>query len=74
MVCVEPVPLSSCLADIDTAPGRERTRSFIASRPYPRFEPALGRPGLLVRIDADGARTIGTFVGREFNAGTNPAP
>lgn len=30
------------------------------------FEPAQGRPGLLVRADADGTRTIGRFVGRRF--------
>jgi hypothetical protein len=38
----------------------------LESTPYPHFEAAPGRPGLLVRIEADGSRTIGRFVNREF--------
>ena len=62
----ETIPLSACLTDVDTAAGRERVKSSLATRPYPRFEPALGRPGLIVKIDEDGTRTAGRFVNRKF--------
>jgi hypothetical protein len=62
----EVVPLSACLAEADTATGRERVKAFLASGPYPRFEPAPDRPGLLVKIDEDGTRTVGRFVNRKF--------
>ena len=39
-----------------------------AARPFPHFEPAPGKAGLLIRIDEDGKRTVGRFVGREFRA------
>lgn len=62
----EAVALSACLAEVDTAAGRERVRSLLASGPYPRFEPSPERPGLLVKVEADGTRTIGRFVNRKF--------
>jgi hypothetical protein len=62
----EAAPLSACLAGVDTAAGRERVKSFLSSGPYPRFEPAAGRSGLLVKIDEDGTRTMGRFVNRKF--------
>jgi hypothetical protein len=61
-------PLSECLASIDTDQGRERVAAYLASRPYPHFEPAPGRPGYLVKIDEDGTRRVGRFVNREFKA------
>jgi hypothetical protein len=62
------VPLSECLASVDSAAGRRRVADYLESRPFPHYEPAPGSPGLLVRIDADGTRTTGRFVGREFRA------
>jgi hypothetical protein len=62
-------PLSACLAEVDSDVGRQRVASFLESRPFPHFEPAPGAPGLLVRIDEDGTRTSGRFVGREFRRG-----
>ncbi len=59
-------PLSECLDSVDTQEGRRRTAGYLASRPYPHFEAARGRPGFLVKIDEDGARTIGRFVNRHF--------
>lgn len=59
-------PLSECLKSVDTDEGRERTAAYLATRPYPHFEAAPGRPGLLVKIDQDGKRTIGRFVNRKF--------
>jgi len=60
------VPLSKLLETVDSKAGRERLKAQQAARPFPHFEPAPGRPGLLVRIEADGKRTVGRFVNREF--------
>lgn len=58
--------LSERLGDVDTKAGRARVTAYLASRPYPHFEPAPGHPGLLVRIDEDGKRTLGRFIKRTF--------
>src|SRR5258706_12803965 len=58
--------LSECLKSVDTDEGRQRLAAHLASRPYPHFEPAPGRPGFLVKIDEDGTRRVGRFVNREF--------
>jgi hypothetical protein len=60
------VPLSRLLATVGTKAGRERLEGHLAGRPFPHFEPAPGRPGLLVRIEADGTRRVGRFVNRVF--------
>src|SRR5215813_11181013 len=52
-------PLSECIRSVDTEAGRKRTAAYVASRPFPHFEPAPDRPGFLVKIDEDGTRTIG---------------
>ncbi|HEY5677124.1 MAG TPA: hypothetical protein VIR81_10070 [Myxococcales bacterium] len=62
----EAAPLSACLTEVDTPPGRDRVKAFLDTRPYPHFEPAPGRPGLIVKTDEDGTRTVGRFVNREF--------
>jgi hypothetical protein len=59
-------PLSECLASADSDAGRQRVRDYLNTQPFPHYEPAPDSPGLLVRIDADGIRTLGRFVGREF--------
>ncbi len=59
-------PLSECLAAVETSEGRKRLQAYLESEPDPHYEPALGAPGLLVRIDATGQRTLGRFVHREF--------
>jgi hypothetical protein len=58
--------LSDALRTVDTPTGRERLEQYLSAQPFPHFEPAPGKPGLLVRVDAEGARTIGRFVGRKF--------
>jgi hypothetical protein len=60
------VPLSECFATIDTPEGRKRVAEYLASQPFPHYEPAKDAPGLLIRIDEDGTRTVGRFVGRQF--------
>ena len=63
----QPVPLvSERLNDIDTPAGRARSAAGLAAAPYPRFSSAPGRPGLVVKIDKDGTRTIGRFIKRTF--------
>lgn len=62
----EAVPLSTALNSVDTPSGHGRVREHLASLPYPHFEPAADRPGLIVKIDEDGTRTVGRFVNRQF--------
>lgn len=59
-------PLSACLESVDSPEGRERVADFLAAGPFPHFQAHPDRPGLLVRIDADGSRTVGRFVNRQF--------
>ncbi|MCI0536225.1 MAG: ParD-like family protein [Verrucomicrobiales bacterium] len=61
-------PLSACLDWVDTPQGRQRVADHLKSQPYPHYEPAPDAPGLLVRIEADGKRTTGRFVNRQFQA------
>ncbi len=60
-------PLSECLRSVNSAEGRQRVAEHLKSLPYPHYEPA-DTPGLLVRIEANGKRTVGRFVNREFQA------
>ena len=59
-------PLSACLDTVDSPEGRRRVAEHLQAQPYPHYEPASDKPGFLVRIDADGRRTVGRFVNREF--------
>ena len=59
-------PLSSSLKTADSAEGRRRVRNFLDAQPYPHYEPHPKSPGLLIRIEADGKRTVGRFVNRKF--------
>jgi hypothetical protein len=61
-------PLSACLDAVDSPEGRRRVAEFLQTQPYPHFEPAADSPGLLVRIEADGKRTLGRFINRQFKA------
>ena len=59
-------PLSACLDTVDSPEGRQRVAEHLQAQSYPHYEPASDKPGFLVRIDADGRRTVGRFVNREF--------
>ena len=61
-------PLSACLDAVDSPAGRHRVAEFLQTQPYPHYEPAPDAPGLLVRIEAGGKRTVGRFVNRQFKA------
>jgi hypothetical protein len=59
-------PLSACLESVDSPEGRARVAGFLDRLPFPHYEPHPDRPGLLVRTDASGIRTVGRFVKRQF--------
>jgi hypothetical protein len=59
-------PLSEVLGSVDSPLGRRRVSAYLHEQPYPHYEPAPGKKGFLVRIDRDGKRTVGRFVGRRF--------
>jgi hypothetical protein len=59
-------PLSACLKSADSPAGRRRVTEFFQSQPWPHYEPHPHRAGMLVRIEANGKRTVGRFVNRQF--------
>ena len=59
-------PLSACLKSADSPEGHQRVTDFLQSQPFPHYQPHPHRAGMLVRIDADGRRTVGRFVNRQF--------
>ena len=59
-------PLSEILETVDTPEGKGRVKSYLETLPYPHYEPAKDAPGLLMRTDANGRRTVGRFVNRKF--------
>ena len=58
--------LSDLLASVGAKTGHKRLAAYLGKLPFPHFEPAPGRRGLIVKIDQDGSRTVGRFVNREF--------
>ena len=62
-------PLSECLESVDSAAGRQRLQGYLATLPYPHYEPVSDSPGFLVRTSENGTRTIGRFVNRKFKVG-----
>lgn len=59
-------PLSDCIESVDTGEGRRRVNDYLGRLPFPHYEPAPNMPGMLVRIEADGKRSTGRFVNRQF--------
>ncbi|MEK7744839.1 MAG: hypothetical protein AAB578_10675 [Elusimicrobiota bacterium] len=59
-------PLSALMESAGTEEGRSRVIDYLKGLPYPQYEPAPSRPGLLIRIDKDGKRTVGRFINRRF--------
>ena len=59
-------PLSECLGAVDSPEGRRRVGEYLQSRPFPHYEPSPDAPGMLIRIEEDGTRTVGRFVNRQF--------
>lgn len=61
-----PQLLSRCTNSADSPQGRQRVTQYLQTQPFPHYEAAPGRSGLLVRLDADGTRTAGRFINRKF--------
>lgn len=59
-------PLSECLETVDTPEGRTRVQDHLQNLPFPHYEQHPSKPELLIRIKADGCRTTGRFVNRQF--------
>ena len=59
-------PISELLTSVDSPEGGERLGDYLHSQPFPRYEAHPSQPGLLVRIDAHGRKTVGRFVNRQF--------
>ena len=69
-----PQLLSESTDLVDSPQGRQRVAQYLQTQPFPHYEAAPGRSGLLVRIDADGTRTTGRFVNRKFTPAKTKAP
>jgi hypothetical protein len=61
-------PLSALLESVDSPEGQRRVSEYLKSRPFPHYEAHPRKPGMLIRIEADGRRTVGRFVNRRFKA------
>ena len=59
-------PVSACLQSADSEEGRQRVVDFLQTQPFPHYEADPAGSRLLVRIEADGKRSLGRFVNREF--------
>ena len=61
------VPLSECLASVGVAATRRRrVVEYLELRPFPHYQPVPGSPGWWSALLAMAQRTVGRFVGREF--------
>lgn len=70
----EIVTVPEMLSSIVSPEGRQRLESYLATQPYPHYQPAVDRPGWFVRIEENGTRTLGKFVGRSFQAAPDIEP
>jgi hypothetical protein len=61
-------PISECLETVDSPEGRRRVKEHLREGPFPHYEAAPEGRGLIVRIEANGKRTLGKFKNREFQA------
>ena len=49
-----------------TLEGDRRVAALLSTLPYPHYAPADDHPGMLVRTEEGGERTLGRFVQRQF--------
>ena len=66
------LPLSACLDSVDSPEGARRLEDQLRAAPWPHYEPAGDASDLVVRIEADGRRTVGRFVNRQFQPAEPP--
>lgn len=63
--------LAAAIAEVDSGVGRTRVADYLNQNPFPHFE-ASTTPGVVVKIDEDGTRTLGRFVNRVFVESDHP--
>ncbi|HEX4067177.1 MAG TPA: hypothetical protein VHZ09_14235 [Acidobacteriaceae bacterium] len=51
---------------MDSPAGHERVAGYLETLPFPHYRVHPGESGLLERVEQDGTRTVGRFVGRAF--------
>jgi len=61
-------PLSAVVKEVDSPLGRRRVAEYLRTIPFPHYQAVPGKGRMLLRIDADGKRTLGRFIGRKFTA------
>lgn len=71
---IKVLPLSELVETVEKPEGHVRLKAYLESEPFPHFEPHPTRKGLLVRIDANGHRTVGKFKNRQFLEVSDPRP
>jgi len=59
-------PLSECFKSVNSPEGRGRLSNFLQAEPFPHYAPHPQKRGLLIRTEANGRRTVGRFVNRQF--------
>jgi hypothetical protein len=58
--------LSHLLDTVEKPEGRKRLKAYLDSEPFPHFEQHPTEKSLLIRIEANGVRSVGRFVNRQF--------
>jgi hypothetical protein len=71
---IDAAPLSAAVGVIGTARGRRQLTNYLESIPYPHYDAHPAMPGVLVRTEEDGTKTVGRFVNRQFVAEGRIAP
>jgi len=65
--------LYEALETVDSPEGRERLEKYLDTLPFPHYAPCPERPGTFIRTEANGQRSIGRFIRREFVAESSEA-
>ncbi len=66
--CQPAESVARCLAAVNTEVGKQWLAEYLQSEPFPHYEQDGADINTFVRVLADGTRTRGRFVGREFRA------
>jgi hypothetical protein len=61
-----PKSLYEALETADSPEGRERLAKYLETIPFPHYAPCPGKPGFLIRTEANGERSVGRFLNRQF--------
>ncbi len=66
--------LSELIESVGMPNGQQRVADYLAQQSFPHYEPAAEQPGLLLRTEANGKRTMGRFINREFHVVSEVKP